>query len=248
MESGVSKFTHKISDVARIVGVEKHVLRYWEEELPLTISRDAYGSRCYTEEDVERFRLIASLRQKGCQLKAIREILFGQAVPVEEVPKPETERDAAGDTEHPNAYEVDTRKKDEAATEHELGITAADATEQSQEAFPNEWEERIAQIVLRALAQYDGCTAMFWRRHLETRNEKLEDLLSQMLVEMDEMMAAREAREEMRFRQLDETIRAMQRMRAETAATTTFAAKLAAFFGKGRAQKHRKPEERDELY
>ncbi len=232
MESGASEFTRKISDVARLVGVEKHVLRYWEEELPLHISRDAYGSRCYTEEDVERFRLIASLRQKGCQLKAIREILFGQASQEETV----AEKKEAQMEGEPEA----TGSEKQTAP-----MISWDTHEKSGQETRSDWEERVAQIVLQALAQYDGCTAMFWRRHLETRNEKLEDLLSQMLLQMEEMMAVREAREELRFRQLDESIRAMQRMRAETAATSSLGAKLAALFGKG---KKRDTLEKDEYY
>ena len=45
-----------ISDAAREVKVESHVLRYWEEELHLPIKRNELGHRYYTEEDVERSR------------------------------------------------------------------------------------------------------------------------------------------------------------------------------------------------
>ncbi len=64
-----------ISDAAKEVQVESHVLRYWEEELHLPIKRNELGHRFYTREDVERFRQIKGLKERGLQLKAIKMIL-----------------------------------------------------------------------------------------------------------------------------------------------------------------------------
>lgn len=64
-----------ISDAAKKVEVESHVLRYWEEELGIPIKRNELGHRYYTQEDVERFREIKNLKEQGLQLKAIRMIM-----------------------------------------------------------------------------------------------------------------------------------------------------------------------------
>ena len=64
-----------ISDAAKKVEVESHVLRYWEEELEIPIKRNELGHRYYTQEDVDRFREIKNLKEQGLQLKAIRMIL-----------------------------------------------------------------------------------------------------------------------------------------------------------------------------
>lgn len=61
-----------ISDAAKLVDVESHVLRYWEEELQLPIKRNELGHRYYTTKDVERFKEIKELKERGLQLKAIR--------------------------------------------------------------------------------------------------------------------------------------------------------------------------------
>lgn len=61
-----------ISDAAKLVDVESHVLRYWEEELQLPIKRNELGHRYYTTRDVERFKEIKELKEQGLQLKAIR--------------------------------------------------------------------------------------------------------------------------------------------------------------------------------
>lgn len=64
-----------ISDAAKQVEVESHVLRYWEEELKIPIKRNELGHRYYTKEDVNRFKEIKNLKEQGLQLKAIRMIL-----------------------------------------------------------------------------------------------------------------------------------------------------------------------------
>lgn len=66
---------YMISDAARKVAVESHVLRYWEEELGIPIKRNELGHRYYTEEDVIQFKEIKALKEQGLQLKAIRMIL-----------------------------------------------------------------------------------------------------------------------------------------------------------------------------
>lgn len=64
-----------ISDAARQVQVEAHVLRYWEEELDMPAKRNEMGHRYYTEEDIRQFQKIKELKEQGLQLKAIRNIL-----------------------------------------------------------------------------------------------------------------------------------------------------------------------------
>ena len=66
---------YMISDAARQVEVESHVLRYWEEELELPIKRNKLGHRYYTTEDVNRLKRVKSMKEQGFQLKAIRNAL-----------------------------------------------------------------------------------------------------------------------------------------------------------------------------
>ncbi len=69
-----------ISEAAKEVKVENHVLRYWEEELNLPVKRNEQGHRYYTKEDVDRFIYIKQLKEEGLQLKAIRSLLEKQGV------------------------------------------------------------------------------------------------------------------------------------------------------------------------
>lgn len=66
---------YKISEMTRLINVEAHVLRYWEEELQLPIKRNDLGHRYYTEDDKELFLRVKQLKEKGIQLKGIRSIL-----------------------------------------------------------------------------------------------------------------------------------------------------------------------------
>ena len=80
-----------ISDAAKEVQVESHVLRYWEEELHLPIRRNELGHRYYTREDVERFKQIKGMKERGLQLKAIKMILKDGKI---DVMMPEEEKEA----------------------------------------------------------------------------------------------------------------------------------------------------------
>lgn len=57
------------------IGGENHVLRYWEEELELNIPRNELGHRYYCEEEIQLLHCIKELKNKGFQLKAVKEVL-----------------------------------------------------------------------------------------------------------------------------------------------------------------------------
>lgn len=66
---------YMISEAAKQVSMEPHVLRHWEEELCLEIGRTEMGHRYYTEEDIRLFRCIKELKEQGMSLKELKELL-----------------------------------------------------------------------------------------------------------------------------------------------------------------------------
>lgn len=106
-----------ISDAAKEVKVESHVLRYWEEELHLPIKRNELGHRYYTEEDVERFKQIKGMKERGLQLKAIKMILKNGKL---DVLTPETQKEE---------YQKDGNQYDEEAAGREAAGREAAGTE-----------------------------------------------------------------------------------------------------------------------
>ena len=66
---------YMISEAAKRVCVETHVLRYWEEELELVIGRTEMGHRFYTEEDIQLFTCIKELKEQGMLLKDLKNLI-----------------------------------------------------------------------------------------------------------------------------------------------------------------------------
>ena len=66
---------YMIKEAAKLLSVEPHVLRYWEEELELNIERNEMGHRYYSEKDIRLLKEVKRLKENGISLKAIRNAL-----------------------------------------------------------------------------------------------------------------------------------------------------------------------------
>ena len=64
-----------IADASKLIEVESHVLRYWEEELGIDIPRNEMGHRYYTDYYIELFKRVKELKDGGFQLKAIKMLI-----------------------------------------------------------------------------------------------------------------------------------------------------------------------------
>ena len=56
---------YMISDAAKLVDVEAHVLRYWEDELDVQSPRNEMGHRYYTDNIITLFREVKELKEQG---------------------------------------------------------------------------------------------------------------------------------------------------------------------------------------
>lgn len=69
----------RIGEVAELVGVESHVLRYWEGEFRIRPHRSVSGHRMYRREDIERFLQIRNLlHDEGFTIAGARKVLSGE--------------------------------------------------------------------------------------------------------------------------------------------------------------------------
>lgn len=73
---------YRIREVAALLDVKPHVVRFWEELCGITPLRSKSGQRVYTDKHVERLTQVKHLRAGGLSLKAIRGFLRGGACPV----------------------------------------------------------------------------------------------------------------------------------------------------------------------
>ena len=164
---------YMISDAAKLVEVESHVLRYWEEELELPIARNEMGHRYYTEDDIQLLKHIKKLKERGYQLKAIKMDISenGELIPKEETLPQEMPREKSevlnGNAEKMQQFQnVLSKALGQALRENqenlgrELGGRVADqvtkeinyqfrAQEEQQEAYFRKLDERIQNVKKR---------------------------------------------------------------------------------------------------
>lgn len=195
-----------ISDAAKMVAVEAHVLRYWEEELELSIGRTELGHRYYTRENIETFCNIKELKEKGLQLKAIRVVLRQ----MQEKKAHQKERE---EIEGIEGIEERAENTDESMEEETKEIHTDVLVMQKNAEKLNQFETLVAGIVDRVVKENN-----------EDLQQRLESSFSK---EIDYMIHMQEVREEERFRKLDALIRDRQKGDRMTAA-----AKEKGFFGR----------------
>jgi len=78
------KLYFRIGEVAQLVGVDAHVLRYWESEFRMKPHRSNSGQRLYRKQDLSRFlRIKHLLHDEGYTIAGARKVLTGatQATP-----------------------------------------------------------------------------------------------------------------------------------------------------------------------
>ena len=198
----MAEIHYLISDAAKKVDVEAHVLRYWEEELELSIPRNEMGHRYYTEYYIRLFQQVKQLKEKGYQLKAIKAALEKAAEDGSVVPGEVLEEDVVAALKETDSGELNAGEAEEAVE----AVLAGGKMEQ--------FQKLMNHIIGRAM---------------EENSEKLSQDISylvhdKLLKEMEYLMRVSEEREEERFKNLDESIRACQREnqgKAEAAASLT---------------------------
>ena len=188
-----------ISDAAKIVEVEAHVLRYWEEELELSIGRTELGHRYYTRENIETFQKVKGLKEKGLQLKAIKTILKG-------LEKHQTEH--RSDEEAFSEQRERMEKKVDADVVNKEDKTEEGMNRASQESGQS---LQILQENTEKLKHFEILVEGIVDRVVKENNENLEKHIETTFSrEMDYLVHMQEQREEERYRRLDESIRKHQ--------------------------------------
>lgn len=208
----MEKTRYSISEAGKLVGVESHVLRYWEDELKLDIPRNGKSHRYYTELHIRLFQKIKELKEKGYQLKAIEQVLKKMIEGDEDVDPDQILEQTA----------VNILKEGSAGDEmeEEFSLETIQKQETTEIAISPEKMERFQQIMNQIIGRAVG-------QAIQDNNEALSDEISRqvndkMIQELEYMMRINDEREEERFKALDETLRAYQKEskgKAEAAAT-----------------------------
>jgi DNA-binding transcriptional MerR regulator len=74
------KLFFRIGEAAQLIGVEPHVLRYWESEFKMRPQRSSSGQRMYRRKDISRFlRIRQLLHKEGFTIAGARKALSAPA-------------------------------------------------------------------------------------------------------------------------------------------------------------------------
>ncbi len=213
-----------ISQVVEKTNIKSHTIRYWEEELNLTINRNNMGHRCYSEEHINLFLKIKELKDLGYQLKAIK-LLLPDIKKLDDLDrvgilklKDEMNLRAMGlniagtsEKELGNGQEIDGSELGQDNSQlvegkgHHLSVKSR-TTEKM-----NQFQDIMKRIMLDAVRE----------NNIEITEAVTERVTDSVVKEMDYLLRIREDREEERFKKLDETIRGVQKSRQEVAVTTS---------------------------
>ena len=204
----MAEIHYLISDASKKVDVESHVLRYWEDELELAIPRNEMGHRYYTEAHIRLFQQIKELKEKGYQLKAIKTALDKIM---------EDGKDPVIPDELLEESVTRALKESAVVTDSGDGETGlAEVQNTAQVMIAQEKMEQFQEIMNHIIG-----------RALEVNNEQLSQDVSsivndKVVKELEYLMRVKDEKEEERFKQLDELLRAYQKDnkgRAEAAAS-----------------------------
>lgn len=207
----MSETRYLISDASKKVDVEAHVLRYWEEELEVTIPRNELGHRYYTDLHIRLFRQVKELKERGYQLKAIKSVL-PKLYEIDNLDEISIEPDLLMEED----VMKENTKKAEAQKEPVKEETSLSEVESVQHVVAEDKMEQFQAIMTQIIGQA-----------LASHNDKLSDSISEnvsdkVVKELDYLMRIKEEQEDERFKKLDETLRAYQKgqkSKAEAAAT-----------------------------
>lgn len=216
----MAEIHYLISDASKKVDVEAHVLRYWEEELELSIPRTEMGHRYYTEAYISLFKQVKRLKEKGYQLKAIKTALDKMSEESLPLSDDMLEEDLLK-TLKENSPEKE-EKKDASGPETALAEAGTGLTECGE-------EEIEALLAGEKAEQFQRLMNHIIGRAMEENSEKLSQDISylvhdKLMKEMEYLLRVSDEREEERFKRLDESIRSYQREnqgRAEAAASVS---------------------------
>ena len=206
-----------ISEAAKQVDVESHVLRYWEEELGLTIGRTEMGHRYYTKDDIQLFRCIKKLKDEGMLLRDLKPLIPELKATRLRLRTPEGESGDAGGAQNASSASAAVQAGP-ASVDTSVSLQTA-ASMQTAAADP---ETAEVVIPLEKLDQIRALFADVFREVLSENNTVLKKDISSTVTtdvmhEMDYLLQAKDRQQEEHFRKLDTLIRQQQANRKESA-------------------------------
>ena len=184
-----------ISEAAKKVQVESHVLRYWEEELHIPIGRTEMGHRYYTQDDIQLFCCIKKLKNEGVLLRDLKPL----------IPELKSTRQIMRHTENKDKNAIAKTPAPDLASECKPATTAAPV-----EVITKTQLEHVRSLIGEVLSEVVTENNKALEKEISTQ------VTADVIREMDFLFQAKERQEEEHFRKLDSLIRQQQATRRES--------------------------------
>lgn len=197
---------YSIKEAAEELALENHTLRYYEDELDLSIPRNSIGHRYYREYDMKIFRDIIVLKEQGLQLKAIKGAIQCYYDPI-----------GGDDWDEGSETYMQATATLEAP---QLDITDTSNTKVEQ------FRLMMKQTFVQAIYENEEELKSELNHHIKYKIEE------DMKEEIEKIENIYEEKDKERYKKLDETMREMQKIRVELKDMTEQKKARKSLFGK----------------
>lgn len=181
--------TYSIKEASEELKLENHTLRYYEDELELSIPRNSLGHRYYREYDMRVFRDVMVLKEQGLQLKAIKDEIQSYYDPTGEAEWKESSKalmQASVTLEEPRFDITDTSN-----------------------AKVEQFRLMMKQTFVQAIYENEDELKSELNHHIKYKIEE------DMKEEIEKIETIYQEKDKERYRKIDETMREMQKIRCE---------------------------------
>ena len=198
-----------ISEAAKQVQVESHVLRYWEEELGLTIGRTEMGHRYYTKDDIQLFRCIKKLKNEGMRLKDLKPLIPELKATRLKLKESEESSSSSGKSAPAAAKKTDSSessasKAAQLKPSSVTSLTPKSTGSSEAEVIPVTQLEQVRSLI------GDVLTEVVTNNNETLKKDISRTVTTDVMREMDLLFQSKERQEEEHFRKLDCLIRQQQ--------------------------------------
>ena len=182
-----------ISDASKMLGVESHVLRYWEEELNVIIPRNEMGHRYYTDNHINLLKNVRDLKNQGYSLRTIKMMLTD----------PDMKQKDGHSAKNSMTMPLTAREVSAPVMQQSVRVENTEVIDQESHGSKMEQFQAIMdKVVCKALKASAS----------ELGKEVSGSVSETVLKEMNYLIRTQDEREEERYKKLDEAMRSRQRM------------------------------------
>ena len=225
---------YMITETAKRVGVETHVLRYWQKQLELPISRNEMDQRYYKDSDIELFKKVKHLMEKGFQLKAIKMLLSDinkpdmqdmliQETMIQEETRANSVMTGNAETDH-SISEVNELSDSSGGREEQMHFMEENMENTDETSLVTEQTHELEDEPNSKINRFGALLNHIILTALKENNDVLSkdigaNITDGVIREMSYLMRVQEEKEEERYRKFDATLRDYQKGRMMAAAT-----------------------------